>query len=89
MRSVRLTHTSKNSVDLKLDERNAVLVNGAPAMLGSGNGFVALAKQRNPNIQGIHCMIHRQALVVKNLEPEMEVVFNDVINIINLYKGMD
>ncbi|XP_076067698.1 protein FAM200C-like [Oratosquilla oratoria] len=62
-------------------------VDGAPAMLGHVNGFVALAKQQNPDILAIHCMIHRQALVVKNLEPEVEAVLNDVVKIVNVVKG--
>ncbi|XP_076064976.1 protein FAM200C-like [Oratosquilla oratoria] len=64
----------KPNVDLKWEDCIAVSVDGAPAMLGHVNGFVALAKQQNPDILAIHCMIHRQALVVKNLEPEVEAV---------------
>ncbi|XP_068247918.1 protein FAM200C-like [Palaemon carinicauda] len=77
----------KPSVDLKGEDCIAVSVDGAPAMLGHNNGFVALAKQQNPDILVIHCMIHRQALVVKNLEPEVEVVLNDVVKIVNVVKG--
>ncbi|XP_066952485.1 protein FAM200C-like [Macrobrachium rosenbergii] len=77
----------KPSVDLKWEDCIAVSVDGAPAMLGHINGFVALAKQQNPDILVIHCMIHRQALVVKNLEPEVEAVLNDVVKIVNVVKG--
>ncbi|XP_068245162.1 protein FAM200C-like [Palaemon carinicauda] len=77
----------KPSVDLKWQDCIAVSVDGAPAMLGHINGFVALAKQQNPDILVIHCMIHRQALVVKNLEPEVEAVLNDVVKIVNVIKG--
>ena len=38
---------------------------GAPAILGSHSGFLKLAKKHKPNIVGIHCMIHRQALLQK------------------------
>ncbi|XP_068237237.1 protein FAM200C-like [Palaemon carinicauda] len=88
----------KPSVDLKWEDYIAVSVDGAPAMLGYINGFVALAKQQNPDILvihcminpdilAIHCMIHRQALVVKNLEPEVGAVLNDVVKIVNVVKG--
>ncbi|XP_066961776.1 protein FAM200C-like [Macrobrachium rosenbergii] len=77
----------KPSVDLKWEDCIAVSVDGAPAMLGHINGFVALAKQQNPDILVIHCMTHRQALVVKNLEPELEAVLNDVVKIVNVVKG--
>ncbi|XP_068243859.1 protein FAM200C-like [Palaemon carinicauda] len=76
----------KTSVDLKWEDCIAVSVDGAPAMLGHINGFVAWAKQQNPDIIVIHCMIHRQALVVKNLEPEVEAVLNYVVKIVNVVK---
>ena len=42
-----------------------IYTDGAPAMLGSRSGFLKLAKKHNPNIVGIHCMIHHQALFLK------------------------
>ncbi|XP_068206255.1 protein FAM200C-like [Palaemon carinicauda] len=77
----------KPRVDLKWEDCIAVSVDGAPAMLGHINGFAALAKQQNPDILVIHCMIHRQALVVKNLEPEVEAVLNNVVKIVKVVKG--
>ncbi|XP_068200629.1 protein FAM200C-like [Palaemon carinicauda] len=77
----------KPRVDLKWIDCIAVSVDGAPAMLGHINGFVALAKQQNPDILVIHCMILHQALVVKNLEPEVDAVLNDVVKIVNFVKG--
>ncbi|XP_076065225.1 protein FAM200C-like [Oratosquilla oratoria] len=77
----------KPSVDLKWEDCIAVSVDGAPAMPGHVNGFMALAKQQNPDILAIHCMIHHQALVVKHLEPEVEAVLNDVVKIVNVVKG--
>ncbi|XP_076064977.1 protein FAM200C-like [Oratosquilla oratoria] len=44
----------KPNVDLKWEDCIAVSVDGAPAMLGHVNGFVALAKQQNPDILAIH-----------------------------------
>ena len=44
-----------------------ICIDGAPAMLGSRSGFLKLAKKHNPNIVGIHCMIHRQALASKTI----------------------
>ena len=42
-----------------------ICTDGAPVMLGSRSGFFKLAKKHNPNIVGIHCMIHHQALFSK------------------------
>ncbi|XP_068232181.1 protein FAM200C-like [Palaemon carinicauda] len=77
----------KPSVDLKWEDCIAVSVDGAPAMLGHISGFVALAERQNPDILVIHYMIHCQALVVKNLEPEVAAVLNDVVKIVNVVKG--
>ena len=69
----------KNCISVSLD--------GAPAMLGHINGFSAFVKKNNPNIEINHCMIHRQALMVKCLEPTLEAVMHDVIKIVNFIKG--
>ena len=44
-----------------------ICTDGAPAMLGSRSGFQKLVKDRSPQVTGIHCMIHRQALACKTL----------------------
>ncbi|KRZ88533.1 Zinc finger BED domain-containing protein 5 [Trichinella sp. T8] len=41
-----------------------VCTDDAPAMLGSLSGFVKMIKSKNPSIFAMHCVIHRQALVV-------------------------
>ena len=40
---------------------------GAPNMLGSRSGFLALVKRKNPAMAGIHCIIHREGLASKTL----------------------
>lgn len=42
----------------------AVSANGASSMVGNENGFVTLLKKDVPNLVGIHCIVHREALVV-------------------------
>jgi len=44
-----------------------VCTDGTPAMIGSRSGFLKMAKEKNPNIIGSHCAIHRQALAAKTL----------------------
>ena len=58
-----------------------ICIDGAPAMLGSRSGFLKLAKKHNPNIVGIHCMIHRQALASKTIHEPLRVHLQTVINI--------
>ena len=56
-------------------------------MVGIHRGFVALVKRENPRILSTHCMIHRQALVVNALEPDLEQLMKDVTKINNLIKA--
>ena len=55
-------------------------------MLGRVNGFSALAKKENSSIQVTHCMVHRQAIVVKELEPELEKFINVVLRMVNFVR---
>ena len=77
------------SPDVDLHRTNCVAVStdGAPAMVGIHRGFVALVKRENSRIMSTHCMIHRQALVVNALEPDLEQLMKDVTKIINLIKA--
>ena len=52
---------------LTWDKLAGVCTDGAPAMLGSRSGFISLVKRRNPNVKGVHCIIHKQALASKTL----------------------
>ncbi|XP_026476289.1 protein ZBED8-like [Ctenocephalides felis] len=72
---------------LKWENCISVSLDGAPAMLGHINGFSAFVRKNNPTIEITHCRIHRQALMVKYLEPTLEAVMHDVIKIINFIKG--
>ena len=65
----------------------AVCSDGAPSMLGVHVGFVSYVKEVNPNIIITHCMIHREALVARELQPELHAVMKDVIKIVNYIKS--
>jgi zinc finger BED domain-containing protein 5/7/8/9 len=61
-----------NTVKDYFKEKNIPLANimsvatdGAPAMVGRHRGFIALLKKEVPDILTVHCVIHRQHLVVK------------------------
>ena len=54
-----------------------ICTDGAPTMLGSRSGCLKLAKKHNPNIVGIHCMIHRQALASKTLPDPLRATNSD------------
>jgi hypothetical protein len=75
------------NVNLKWEDCTAVSVDEAPATLGHVSGFSALAREINPKIEVNNCMIHRQALLVKHLEPALEAVMHDVIKLVSVLKG--
>jgi hypothetical protein len=40
---------------------------GAPNMMGNKNGCLKLMKGENPELLLVHCVIHRENLVAKNI----------------------
>ena len=47
----------------------AICTDGAAAHTGSKKSFRAKVNEISPNILFTHCMIHREALAAKKLEP--------------------
>nr|XP_039272297.1 protein ZBED8-like [Styela clava] len=64
-----------------------VCTDGAPAMIGAKSGLVSLIKQRNPEIQGTHCMIHKAALVSKTIPKRLHEHLSVVIKLVNYVKS--
>ena len=54
-----------DKTELSWSKLVGVCSDGAPAMIGANSGLICLVKQKNPAIQGTHCMIHKTALVSK------------------------
>ncbi|CAH1970085.1 unnamed protein product [Acanthoscelides obtectus] len=46
----------------------SVATDGAPAMVGRYRGFISYLKQNVSGVLAIHCIVHRQHLVAKNLQ---------------------
>ena len=61
----------------------AAEADGAPAMFGRYRGFISHLKQNVPGVFGIHCVIHRQHLVAKNLIARLHQSLQFVINAVN------
>ena len=59
---------------------------GAPSMIGCYRGCIALLKKAVPNVFTIHCVIHRQHLVAKNLSEKLNVSLQFVITAVNAIK---
>ena len=64
-----------------------VCTDGAPAMLGCCSGFQTLVKEKSPNIVNTHCIIHRQALMIKTMPDELSHVLDKVIKTVNFIKA--
>ena len=58
-----------NKTKLPLVKLTSITTDGAPTMVGSSNGFVALCKQNDsfPTVIHYHCIIHQQTLFGKVL----------------------
>ncbi|XP_039272297.2 protein FAM200B-like [Styela clava] len=64
-----------------------VCTDGAPAMIGAKSELVSLIKQKNPEIQGTHCMIHKAALVSKTIPKRLHEHLSVVIKVVNYVKS--
>ncbi len=56
-------------------------------MVGRYRGFLAFAKKQSPLVQTVHCVIHRQHLVAKNLTEELHEALQIQIKVINKIKS--
>lgn len=65
----------------------AICTDGAAALTGSKKGFRVKVNEISPNILFTHCMIHREALAAKKLEPFVNEVLQNAISIINFIKS--
>ena len=64
-----------------------VYTDGAPAIIGANFGLVSLIKQKNPAIQGTHCMIHKEALVFKTIPTRLHEHLSVVMKVVCYVKS--
>lgn len=96
-KSLETTTTAKdvyNKLKTYLDENKIPLTNiascaadGAPNMMGKKNGCLKMMKDENPEMLLVHCVIHRQNLVAKNISPVLNEVLKSIIKCINSIKA--
>lgn len=79
------SYLTKNNIPLH--NIVACATDGAPAMVGRYRGFVAFLKAEVPNVLCIHCVVHRQHLVAKNLGESLHSSLNIVVRAINKIKS--
>ncbi|XP_072401045.1 SCAN domain-containing protein 3-like, partial [Diabrotica undecimpunctata] len=68
---------------IPLENVITVATDGAPAMVGRHRGLTAYLKKAVPNILAVHCVIHRQHLVAKNLSDRLHCSLQYVITAVN------
>lgn len=83
--NVLKTFFDKHNIPLK--NIIACATDGAPAMVGQYQGFIAYLKTEVPGILAIHCMIHRQHLVAKHLSQKLHESLKVVITSVNRIKS--
>lgn len=79
-----------NTLQKFCDEKEIPLKNivsaatdGAPAMTGRYKGFIAYLKNKIPDVLAVHCVIHRQHLVARNLSERLFQSLQHVIKAVN------
>ncbi|XP_065675522.1 protein FAM200A-like [Hydra vulgaris] len=55
--------------------------------MGKKNGCLKLMKDKSPDMLLVHCVIHRENLVAKNLSPVLNKIMNLVVKCINFIKA--
>ena len=65
----------------------SICTNGAGAMAGKHKGFLARVLQVAPLINFTHCIIHRENLECKTLDPDLKSVLDAAIKIVNFIKS--
>ena len=65
----------------------SICTDGAAAMLGKNKGLKAKVLSVAPHAKFTHCIIHREALASKTLEPELNNVLQTAIQMVNFIKS--
>ena len=65
----------------------SLCMDGAPAMMGKRSGFVALVKEKCPDVILTHCVLHRHALATKTLTKELGDVMVIVVATVNCIRA--
>lgn len=60
---------------------------GAASMTGWHRRLVSRIRQVNPEIQSMHCIIHREALASKRMSPELDSILTNAVKVINFIKS--
>ncbi|XP_057191418.1 SCAN domain-containing protein 3-like [Triplophysa rosa] len=83
----RLLDAFMTEARLSWEKCVAVCTDGAAAMTSRKSGVTARIKSVNPRIMATHCMLQRQALASKDMEPDLHSVLNTAVTAVNFVKS--
>lgn len=83
----RVTDDFLQTYGIQWSNCTSVCTDGAAAMMGSKKGFVSCVNRQNPAIEIIHCCIHREALMARNIPDELLQTINECVKIVNIIKS--
>jgi len=64
-----------------------VCTDGAAAMTGRHSGVVQRIKAVAPRAVSMHCVLHRDALAAKDIDPGLHEILNNAVTIVNFVKA--
>ncbi|GFS69407.1 SCAN domain-containing protein 3 [Trichonephila clavipes] len=73
--------------DIPMKNRTSCAADGAPNMMDKKNGCLKFMKDANPEMILVHCVIHRQNLVAKNISSVLNEVLHTVIKCVIVIKA--
>ncbi|CAH2108909.1 unnamed protein product [Euphydryas editha] len=73
--------------DIPMKNITSCAADGAPNMMGKKNGCLKLMKDANLEMIIVHCVIHKENLVAKNISPVLNEVLHTVIKCVNAIKA--
>ena len=76
-----------NEKEIPLTNIVSCATDGAPSMLSSYRGFIKYLKEAVPGVLTVHCVIHRQNLVAKNISGRLHHSLSTVIRTVNTIKA--
>ena len=76
-----------DKIELSWSKLVGVCTDGAPVMIGAKSGLVSMVKQKNPAIQGTHCMIYKETLVSKVIPKRLHEHLSVLIKVVNYVKS--
>lgn len=72
--------------DLQSDNCVRICMDGGQTMAGKKKGLRALIKKVSPNAQWTRCLVHREPLASRQINPELKTVLSNVVAVVNFMK---